>query len=68
MKVTNLTKKLLLIPVEKAKSFLLLPASGAVELPQGFDKKYISALDKSGSIKIKIEAIPEAKPTKKSSK
>jgi HSP20 family molecular chaperone IbpA len=69
MKVTNLTCKLLLIPVEKAKSFSLPPASGVVELPKGFDKKYIAALTNNGSVKIEVEAATEAKTnTKKARK
>lgn len=69
MKVTNLTKKPFLVPVEKAKKFVLPPASGIVELPEGFDKKYIAALTRSGSVKIEVEATPEVKAaTKKTSK
>lgn len=62
MKVTNISKKPFLIPVEKSQPFMLAPASGIVELPEGFDKPYIAALTRSGSVQIEVS------PTKKSKK
>jgi hypothetical protein len=67
MKVTNLAKKPFLIPVEKAKKFLLAPGSGIVELPQGFDQKYVAALTRAGSVRIEVE-VESTKKIPKSSK
>jgi hypothetical protein len=56
MKVTNLTKKPFLIPAGKGPKIMLAPASGVVELPSGADERYITALEKSGKVKIEKAA------------
>ena len=68
MKVTNLKKKPFHIPVNKTASFLLVPASGVVELPAGYNENYVNALAKNGSIKIEVEVVKKAKKAKKAVK
>lgn len=51
MKIENLAAKRFFINCDGGK-YDLLPASGIVELPDGYDKSYVLALEKQGRIKI----------------
>lgn len=52
MKVTNLTRKPFIIPVDSGKPFMLIPAGGVVELPSGCNEAYIEALSNAGKVTI----------------
>lgn len=65
MNVSNLSKKPYHIPVKNSQSFLLAPATVNSELPDGYDAKYIAALEKNGSIKIEVEEAKKSKRVKK---
>lgn len=52
MKVINKAARMYKISVKGGEKFKLLPASGEVELPEGYDEKFVNALAKLGDIEI----------------